>query len=872
MKRNMTKNEEQFELDSEIEFCRFDENFLRLEYRENKYNFNMANVCDYLSRNPGITNLDIWDKSLDQKDIFSLANLRTLKELTLYKVNMSDEGMRLLALNSAITKFVFNCCEITDQQALHLATKTSPAELSIMEYEKLHISGTGLDALTNNKQLNTFNLDSWPVQEAVLKVLENKLSLTHLNLNKSCEIGYQKGILRNLRLNDNQIGDHGATVLKNNRTITNLSLRENGITEPGARALASSHVITHLNLANNQIGDTGATAFKSNHTIIDLNLSSCGISSLGAGELAGNKKITRLVLRGNNIGDQGAAAFYDHPFITELDLSNCGIGEQGALQLADTKTITRLNLEENKIGDRGAAAFKTNRSITDLNLTRCDIGSQGAIELSQNGAITFLRLSLNAIGDAGAAAFKANTFLTRLHMMDCKITCRGAIELAKNKIIKVLGLSGNGIGDAGAVAFIDNTSLTELSLCRTGISDRGLSALTLNQSIITLLVDEYSRRIMTSLAAYFLLANRTWRRVALPDLLFLSHFHQGLVNEIKKMPLRNRLFQQEYPAKVREEIIECLEIKVLTNLVWEYAEGEFPYQYGLLNKIPGGREAINHLCETVPGLRNRFDCQPAGVLAEGNSPYAMGDRKGENRDSPPSFRAIGFADAQDINRKPWTLYSAGMAGQPGKFEDWKPLDPVETEYFSEFAKKDNGTDMLGLRIRTIETVRYLLNYLNLNPAIKRLLAVIFCPFDEAVSLLAGNNTLTSLNLYGSANYDLPFFNAGLDKGLVALSSNQSLTHLTIETMSELIFSHERIIQLLKNNTVLKSLELNHAQIDNDMARTLFSHPNLEKLSFKYRTFTLDDHHLLNSHLQTLHLSGIKKQGIIASGFYQTTPV
>jgi len=29
----------------------------------------------------------------------------------------------------------------------------------------------------------------------------------------------------------------------------------------------------------------------------------------------------------------------------------------------------------------------------------------------------------------------------------------------------------------------------------------------------------------------------------------------------------------------------------------------------------------------------------------------MGDRKGENRDSPPSFRAIGFADAQDRNNK-----------------------------------------------------------------------------------------------------------------------------------------------------------------------------------------------------------------------------
>ncbi len=44
------------------------------------------------------------------------------------------------------------------------------------------------------------------------------------------------------------------------------------------------------------------------------------------------------------------------------------------------------------------------------------------------------------------------------------------------------------------------------------------------------------------------------------------------------------------------------------------------------------------------------------VPAAGNSPYAMGDRKGENRDSSPSFQAIGSADAKDINRKGWSLF------------------------------------------------------------------------------------------------------------------------------------------------------------------------------------------------------------------------
>ncbi len=35
----------------------------------------------------------------------------------------------------------------------------------------------------------------------------------------------------------------------------------------------------------------------------------------------------------------------------------------------------------------------------------------------------------------------------------------------------------------------------------------------------------------------------------------------------------------------------------------------------------------------------------------GISFLAMEVRKGENRDSPPSFRSIGFPDAQDMNQE-----------------------------------------------------------------------------------------------------------------------------------------------------------------------------------------------------------------------------
>ncbi len=53
-------------------------------------------------------------------------------------------------------------------------------------------------------------------------------------------------------------------------------------------------------------------------------------------------------------------------------------------------------------------------------------------------------------------------------------------------------------------------------------------------------------------------------------------------------------------------------------------------------------------------IRERLRIEPQkaiGVPVEGSSTLRDGGLKGENRDSPPSFRAIGFANAQDINQE-----------------------------------------------------------------------------------------------------------------------------------------------------------------------------------------------------------------------------
>ena len=190
-----------------------------------------------------------------------------------------------------------------------------------------------------------------------------------------------------------------------------------------------------------------------------------------------------------------------------------------------------------------------------------------------------------------------------------------------------------------------------------------------------------------------------------------------------------------------------------------------------------------------------------------------------------------------------------ILGQKRKFEEKTQLDSVtRNEYFSQFDKRNNGIDIPYLDIKEIKTVHYLLDYLKLNPDIKTLTAHVPNQLDEAVCLLASNNTLTDLNLYGPFSNSSVSINQRVDQGFFALASNQSLTKLHISAGS---FSLEGITQLLKN-TVLKILELeSRYQKYNEIACILSTHPSLEELKLDSTVIPGDCYHLLNSHFKTL---------------------
>lgn len=159
-----------------------------------------------------------------------------------------------------------------------------------------------------------------------------------------------------------------------------------------------------------------------------------------------------------------------------------------------------------------------------------------------------------------------------------------------------------------------------------------------------------------------------------------------------------------------------------------------------------------------------------------------------------------------------------------KRNEEKPAVPV----VNEFDKSNNGLE-LYLKIKKIDSVPHLLNYLTLNPAIKTLYAKIDTRTgEEVVRHLASNNTLTFLSIYlDSYEEEKPDF----DKAFAALADNQSVTKLDLWLEN----CNLNGIEKLSKNIFLKSVKLYAKQQNADTVRILASLPNLEECLFGHVT-------------------------------------
>jgi len=176
-----------------------------------------------------------------------------------------------------------------------------------------------------------------------------------------------------------------------------LKLGRNKLTSPAAtsilQSLEGNKALREVNLNDNEIGDEGIEELArvlgghQHLTILDLSgnkLGDKGIASI-AGVISDNHDLESLLLSRNSIGDEGALAI--------------------AHLLERSNTISSVQLQGNNIGDKGVAAIanalQKNRSVSELDLSSNSVGNVGALEvrklLDKNKVLEGVNLSLNKI-------------------------------------------------------------------------------------------------------------------------------------------------------------------------------------------------------------------------------------------------------------------------------------------------------------------------------------------------------------------------------------------------------------------------------------------------------------------------------------------
>ena len=113
------------------------------------------------------------------------------------------------------------------------------------------------------------------------------------------EITKSKIIERLYIKNIDYIGDESAIILSKSKSIEDLYINNNNITDVGAIALSTSKSLKYLSIGSNSVGDPGAIAL-SKSRLIGLNIAKNNITNVGAMELT-KSNIRILDMYGNNI-------------------------------------------------------------------------------------------------------------------------------------------------------------------------------------------------------------------------------------------------------------------------------------------------------------------------------------------------------------------------------------------------------------------------------------------------------------------------------------------------------------------------------------------------------------------------------------------
>ncbi|XP_062895925.1 LOW QUALITY PROTEIN: NACHT, LRR and PYD domains-containing protein 12-like [Mobula hypostoma] len=523
-----------------------------------------------LSTNRSLTELSLNDNKLGDLGVKLLsAALRIseckLQKLWLRNVRLTDSGVEdlasVLSTNPSLTELNLGANELGDLGVKLVSAALTNSNCCI---QKLWLYDVGLTAngakdlistLSTSRSLKELSLSDNNLGDSGVKLVLDALRVSECNIQKlwlwnvgltdsgagdlNATLGGNPS-LTVLNLNNNKLEDLGvklvsAALKKSRCKLQELGLRDVGLTDSGAKDLASAlstnPSLTELNLNDNKLGDSGVKLLsealkKAKCKIQKLWLRDVGLTNPGAEDLASalssNPSLMELNLGANELGDSGvklvsAALTNSKCCIQKLWLFDVSLTANGAKDLISTLSTSRslkeLSLSDNNLGDSGvklvsAALRDSECKIQKLWLWNVGLTDSGAGDLNAtlggNPSLTVLNLNNNKLEDLGvklvsAALKKSRCKLQELGLRDVGLTDSGAKDLASalstNPSLTELNLNDNKLGDSGVKLLSEALKKAKCKIQKLWLRDVGLtnpgaedlaSALSSNPSLMEL--------------------------------------------------------------------------------------------------------------------------------------------------------------------------------------------------------------------------------------------------------------------------------------------------------------------------------------------------------------------------------------------------
>lgn len=302
----------------------------------------------------------------DQKALEKLAGLSNLKFVQLFRTDIDDDCMKILAAMPALEQIRCGQTRIGDAGLAHLANLESLRAIDLSDCNRVtgegvahlsrlpnlkflkvwgpQIDDNSMDSIALMTSLEVLGLNDTQVTDSGIEKLDQLEKLKEVHLvrtrtgDRSLAILSRMPDIHTLRLRDTEITDVGLESLTSLKNLRKLDLSENnspGITDACVGSLAKIESLEELNLWTTSITDEGVKSLTGMANLKWLNLDKTEITDAACKELSAMTQLTWLHLGSNEITDASVPSLVKLLNLKYLNISHTGISQDGFFQLDD---------------------------------------------------------------------------------------------------------------------------------------------------------------------------------------------------------------------------------------------------------------------------------------------------------------------------------------------------------------------------------------------------------------------------------------------------------------------------------------------------------------------------------------------------------